>query len=492
VVGSPILRQRPGFEPTSPERKRKDFLVDDCNGSLQRNAWADGTPELFRVAEVLQMRSLPESLAVRPAGQAPHTPSSLRECPGCGMFQLVPPLVPRTVARCSRCNTMLRRTGADPTTSAFALNVAACGMLVIGCTTTLMTVSKVGMFHSANLFSGPQGLRSHGLWELAVIVLFTTVAAPVLKLFLTLYVLVGMRMGTPPLHLRVVFAWVERLRPWSMVEVYLLGVAVAYVKLRALVDIEIGPALYALGALLVTMVAADASLDRQTVWEQIDRRAAPVSGLQHAATAAPYPTSRAIGCLTCGLVSLPPSSGPCECARCGSRLHAREHGSIARTWALTLAALILYVPANYYPVLTVEQLGAGSPSTILGGVQELMESGMYPLAALVFFASVAVPVLKLLGLMTLLVCTQTGRLGHLRDRAVLYRIVSAIGRWSMIDIFMESILVALVQFGTAVTIDPGIGAVAFAGVVIVTIFAAESFDPRLMWDAAEAAAGERK
>jgi paraquat-inducible protein A len=356
----------------------------------------------------------------------------------------------------------------------------------------LMTVSKVGMVHSANLFSGPQGLRSHGLWELAAVVLFTTVAAPVLKLFLTLYVLVGMRMAVPPLHLRVVFAWVERLRPWSMVEVYLLGVAVAYVKLRALVDIEIGPALYALGALLVTMVAADASLDRQTVWEQIDRRAAPVSGLQHAAMVAPYPASGAIGCLTCGLVSLPQPPGPCECARCGSRLHAREHGSIARTWALTLAALILYVPANYYPVLTVEQLGAGSPSTILGGVQELMESGMYPLAALVFFASVAVPVLKLLGLITLLVCTQTGRLGHLRDRAVLYRVVSAIGRWSMIDIFMESILVALVQFGTAVTIDPGIGAVAFAGVVIVTIFAAESFDPRLMWDAAEASARERK
>jgi paraquat-inducible protein A len=171
--------------------------------------------------------------------------------------------------------------------------------------------------------------------------------------------------------------------------------------------------------------------------------------------------------------------------RCGSRLHARKPNSIARTWALLIAASILYVPANTYPVLTVMQLGAGAPSTILGGVEELLASGMYPLAALVFFASIMVPVLKLLGLTGLLISVHMGWGRRLRDRTVLYRIVSAIGRWSMIDIFMESILVALVQFGTVVSIEPGFGAVAFAGVVILTMFAAESFDPRLMWEAAE-------
>jgi len=135
-------------------------------------------------------------------------------------------------------------------------------------------------------------------------------------------------------------------------------------------------------------------------------------------------------------------------------------------------------------VLTVMQLGSGSPSTILGGAEELLAGGMWPLAALVFFASIMVPVLKLVGLSVMLATTQAGWRGRLRDRTVLYRIVSAIGRWSMIDIFMESILVALVQFGAVVTIDPGFGAVAFAAVVILTMFAAEAFDPRLMWDAA--------
>jgi paraquat-inducible protein A len=146
---------------------------------------------------------------------------------------------------------------------------------------------------------------------------------------------------------------------------------------------------------------------------------------------------------------------------------------------------MLYIPANIYPVLTVIQLGSGQPSTILGGVVELFEYGMWPLALLVFFASVAVPVLKLIGLGVLLISTRIGSPYGLRDRTVLYRVVDAIGRWSMIDIFMESILVALVQFGTIASVYPGPGAIAFAAVVILTMFAARSFDPRLMWDRAQ-------
>ncbi len=150
----------------------------------------------------------------------------------------------------------------------------------------------------------------------------------------------------------------------------------------------------------------------------------------------------------------------------------------------------MYRPTSI-PVLTVIQLGAGAPSTIIGGVRELIASRMYPLAALVFFASIAVPLLKLVGLSVMLIATQTGRAGWLRDRTRLYHVVRWIGRWSMIDIFMESLLGALVRFGTIITIEPGIGAVAFCSVVILTIFAAESFDPRLMWDAAEHRATRR-
>jgi paraquat-inducible protein A len=354
---------------------------------------------------------------------------------------------------------------------------AAFALLLITAGTPMMSVSRSGLHHEADLFSGPIGLQEHGMWPLAALVLFTTIGAPLVTVTGNIYVLLGLRMHNPPRHLRAVYGMLTHLRPWSMIEVYLLGVFVAYTKLGALVTIDIGPAMYALGALLLTMIAADALVDPQAVWEAMDSRGLTV---WHA----DQPGPGAIACHTCGLVGRPVAGG--RCRRCYTRLHARKPDSLARTWALLFAATLLYIPANTYPVLTVIQLGSGQPSTILEGVRELLDAGMWPLAALVFFASVAVPMLKLVGLVLLLIGTQRGWMRRLHDRTVLYRFVRWIGRWSMIDIFMDSILVALVQFGGLVTIDPGVGALFFAMVVILTMLAAESFDPRLMWDAAEA------
>jgi len=412
-------------------------------------------------------------------------PPRLRECHDCGQFQIVPALLPATKAQCLRCDATLRHTHRDPLRTPLALNLASLGLFLIAASSTLMQVSSAGQIHVANLFSGPFSLEQDGMWELAAVVLFTTAAAPLGKLACMLYVLIGLRLPRPPRHIRTVFAWVEHLRPWSMVEVYLLGVFVAYAKLGALVQIEAGVALYALGALILTMIAADVMLDAQFVWEEMERRGIPDASTDDATVAMTPPAANMVGCETCRLVS-PLTDPHSRCPRCGFRLHMRKPNSVARTWALALAAAILYVPANAYPVLTVIQLGSGEPSTILGGVEELLSGGQWPLAALVFLASIMVPVLKLFGLTVLLVTTQMGRTARLRDRTVLYRIVDVIGRWSMIDIFMISLLVALVQFGAVVSINPGFGAIAFAGVVILTMFAARAFDPRLIWDAAEA------
>jgi paraquat-inducible protein A len=403
------------------------------------------------------------------------TPARLYECHDCGQFQGVPALPPATTVACLRCDAVLRRTRHDPFGVPLALYLTALVLLIVSAGTPMMSVSRAGLHHEADLFSGPIGLEQHGMGELGALVLFTTIGAPLATVLGNIYVLAGLRMPNPPRHLRAVFATLIHLRPWSMIEVYLLGVFVAYTKLGALVRIDIGIGLYALAGLLLAMVVADAMSDPQAVWEAMDRR-----GLTHWRADRPGP--RAIGCDTCGLVGRPVAGG--RCRRCYARLHVRKPDSVARTWALLIAAAVLYVPANVYPVLSVIQLGAGQPSTILGGARELLDAGLWPLAALVFFASVAVPMLKLVGLIILLTSVQRGWTGHLHDRTVLYRIVRWIGRWSMIDIFMESILVALVQFGGLVTIDPGGGAIAFAGVVVLTMFAAESFDPRLMWDAA--------
>lgn len=195
-------------------------------------------------------------------------------------------------------------------------------------------------------------------------------------------------------------------------------------------------------------------------------------------------------CHSCALLAPVPPAGAGHggdvCRRCGAALHLRKPNSLARCWALVITAFILYIPANAFPVMTVISFGRGSPDTILSGVIHLIEANMWPLAAVVFFASILVPLTKLFVLSYLLITVQRKSNRRLRDRTALYRVTEAVGRWSMIDVFVISILVALVKLGNIATIEPGFGATAFAGVVIVTMLAAESFDPRLIWDAAEA------
>ena len=314
-------------------------------------------------------------------------------------------------------------------------------------------------------------------------IIFVTVLAPLIRLVGMLYVLIRLHERTAAPPSAPVFAWTERLRPWSMLEVFVFGVFVAYVKLGDLVTIGLATGVYALLALTFVLIWMDSALDREAVWERLYR------GNLSRRLARPRWRDR-LRDLRPGQRA--PAQEDPRCPRCESVLHERKPNSVARTWALVIAAAVLYIPANYYPVLSVVQLGAGQPSTILGGVEELLTARQYPLAALVFFASIAVPMLKLIGLSFMLVTIQTGRLGWLRDRTRLYHIVRFIGRWSMIDIFMESLLGALVAFGSVITIEPGAGALAFCAVVILTMFAAETFDPRLMWDAAAASVRERR
>jgi len=409
----------------------------------------------------------------------------LRECMGCGLFQLVPALETDTRSSCTRCGTLLRRCGRDPLNRGLALNAAALGLFIIVWTAMLMKVSTAGIVHETTLISGPMELVRQGLWPLAIAVAFTTALAPLAKFAGAIYVLVGLRLPRPLPNLRGVFRFQRKIALWSMLEVLLLGVFVAFTKLGSLVQMDIGPAVYALGLVTVVVVWADVVLEPNAVWEAIEQ-----SGQTHA----PMPPvllamqPGACGCETCGLVSVP-TGHDARCPRCGAALHARKPDSLHRTWAFVIAGAILYIPANYYPVLTVISAGSGMPSTILGGVEELLSSRMYPLALLVFFASILVPVFKLIGLAlmlmaTMLVATEAGARVFLPQRTSLYFVVAWIGRWSMVDIFMESLLGALVQFGAVATIVPGVGAVAFCAVVLLTIVAAETFDPRLMWDAA--------
>ena len=196
-----------------------------------------------------------------------------------------------------------------------------------------------------------------------------------------------------------------------------------------------------------------------------------------------------VPCESCHLLThyRPPidDGGVYRCPRCDAALHGRIPDSIRRSWALLIAAAALYIPANILPIMTVKTFGRGEPNTILSGIMELIAAQMWPIATVVFVASILVPILKVGTLSYLLISVQRGSVRRRRDRTRLYRITEAIGRWSMVDIYVVAILVAVVKLGNIAEIEAGPAGIPFAGVVILTMLAASSFDPRLIWDSGE-------
>ena len=420
---------------------------------------------------------------IAPVRVAPH----LRECPYCGLVQRLPQAVRGQTIRCGRCGGWIRSVRADPVRTAFACAIASAALYVVSLFAPMMTLDVIGRTNTVSLLSGPLALGSAdtALGAIGILVGFTTVMVPGLVIASDLVLFTGVLRTPIPAFVPVLLRFRQRFRPWAMTEVYMLGIFVAYSKLISLAHVEVQPAIYALAAMMVLLIATDSAFDAETVWERAcDEHLARHAGCERTAAAA---GPRVFGCPDCGLVMEAPEAhahATLRCPRCDAAVRRRKPDSLRRTVMWLLAALILYIPANILPVLTLVRLGQGGPSTILGGVQELYAAGELPLALLVFFASITVPCLKIAGLFTLVTAThlRSGRM--LRDRANLFRVIDFIGRWSMIDVFMVSILVAVVRFGFLATVHANYGIVAFASVVVLTLFAASAFDPRLMWDAA--------
>lgn len=194
-------------------------------------------------------------------------------------------------------------------------------------------------------------------------------------------------------------------------------------------------------------------------------------------------SSGLLGCECCGLVSeAGPSVAAARCPRCGFGLHARKPDSLQRTSAYLTAAVVLYVPANTLPIMSTSSVILGREShTILGGIIELAHSGSWDLALIVFIASIAVPILKIAALALLVITAQRRSRWRQAERASLYRVIETVGHWSMLDVFVVVLLVGMVRFGAFATVEPAAGLLAFGGVVVLTMLASASFDPRLIW-----------
>ena len=407
-------------------------------------------------------------------------------CHECDALHHLQSLPEHAKAHCSCCDALLyEHVSSQAVHHNLALQFTALLLFVMANTFPFMSLKLAGRVETDHLLSGPLALFDTGMNDIGLLVLLTSIVFPLLTMLASLYLLVPASLGLRAPAMASVFRLVQHLMPWSLLGVFMLAVLIAIVKLLDLAEIEVGVAMMAYAALLPVSVLAMQGMNSGLFWPHqlheggnID---APRDGLGRALNRG------RLHCHTCSLLVLRPklkssSHEEAHCPRCHDILHARKPNSIARTWALLIAATILLFPANILPIMTVTQLGQGEPSTILAGVEHLIKAGMWHLGLIVFFASIMVPVSKLLTLVFLLLSLHFKSLWRPYDRTRLFRMTEMIGSWSMVDIFVIGILTSLVSMDALASIEPGIAASYFAASVVLTMMAAQSFDPRLIWD----------
>ena len=379
-------------------------------------------------------------------------------------------------ALCTQCGSLLYRQIHNGIDKALALYLAAFLLMIIANSFPFLSLQIGGRIEHNILISGALALHQLGMTELGLLVFLTSVFFPIVVILGMLYLLLLIRMGLTPPAKGAIFRLVNALQPWNLVGVFVLGVLIAIVKLLDLAEVIPGTALFAMFSMLVIMTIANLSFEPSSIWPHT-----AVNELDLNNTGKTAIDQQLFNCHTCAYL-VPIAAKLAHCPRCQTPLHSRKHNSITRTWALIFTAGILLIPANLYPIMTVIRFGQGAPDTILSGVIHLIEGGLWPLALIVFFASIFIPLLKLIVLSLLAFTAQNQSSWRVRDRSRLYRVTEVIGAWSMVDIFLIGLLAALVNLGALATIRPGVGAIYFAAAVITTIFAAHSFDPRLIWD----------
>lgn len=404
----------------------------------------------------------------------------LIECEHCASIYRRHQLEPGETANCARCGATLWRYSGLTLSNWLALAIAALIVFGVANAYPVASMSVQGMVQQASLLDAIFITWRQDHWVVAIMTGMAGFALPMLQLSVLLWVLGPLSRGREPLGFRTAMRLLGFLRPWCMVPVFLLGVLVAVVKLAGMAAVTPGIGLVAFGILtiLLTMLGR---LSPHVLWRYAESvGVVPVHIPQTA------PDTVLTGCHVCGQVqALPRAADPEEhhhCVRCDALVHFRKPDHLARTWALLLAAVVFYIPANVLPVMQVRSVLGDSAHTILGGVVELWDMGSWDIALIVFIASVAVPLTKLLALMLLLLTEKWRSTTNLRPRTRLYQMVEFIGQWSMLDVFVVILLAALADFQGLMEISAGAGAAAFGLTVILTMLSAMSFDLRRSWD----------
>ncbi|WP_233857350.1 paraquat-inducible protein A [Paraburkholderia sp. HD33-4] len=418
------------------------------------------------------------------------THGKLIACHECDLLQREVPVPEGGGLRCRRCRAKLCRELPNSFDRALAFSLAAVVLFTISNVYPIVGLSVNGTVVETTLLGAVSVIYDEGKWPIAALVFVTTVLMPILQTVSMLWLLIPLKFDHAPWGGPAIFRLCQFCGPWGMTEVLILGLLVALVKLSAIAGVVVGPALWSFGILMFVLAAAGSAFDTRNLWSRVTTVQYTGTGssldeasLQGAITAAQCGLAR---CHDCGLlVSAQDNPHAFHCPRCGATMHLRKPASLSRTWAFLIAAMVMYVPANMLPVMYTNSLFGTENDTILSGVVYLWTSGSWPLAIVVFVASIAVPMLKILALGYLTISTQMHSRWYPVERTRIYRMVEFVGRWSMLDIYVITMLVALVQFQALATIQAGNAAIAFGAVVVLTMFAAMAFDPRLIWDEVE-------
>lgn len=407
---------------------------------------------------------------------ATHSSRSHILCPQCDLLVALPELQDGQKAACPRCGTTLITKWHLPRQRPTAYAVAALFMLLLANLFPFINMKVAGVSSEVTLLEIPGVMFSEDYTSLGTFFMVFVQAVPTLCL-VTILLLVN-RIPLPLSLQRHLARALFQLKSWGMAEIFLAGILVSFVKLMAYGDIGVGTSFVPWCLFCVLQLRAFQCVDRRWLWDDIQ----PMPVVEQPLKVGVAGIHQGLRSCRCCTAIVPEHQ--LICPRCETKGHIRRRHSLQWTLALLMTSIMLYLPANILPIMVTEVLGSKYPSTILAGVILLWSEGSYPVALVIFIASIMVPTLKMLAIGWL--CWDAKGHGR-RDSErmhLIYEVVEFVGRWSMIDVFVIAVLSALVRMGALMSIYPEIGAVMFSLVVILTMFAAMTFDPRLSWDRA--------
>ena len=409
-------------------------------------------------------------------------------CPGCDLLlEEIQPTTTHT-ATCPRCLRRLHRHRPDSIMRTMVLSLTGLLLYLPANFTPLLTFNILGTETSSSLFRSTVSMFDQGEYLVGILVVLTGLIFPFMTLSLLFGTSAGLLLGRRHKWMRIFLHRYHHLTEWAMTDIYLIAVFITVIKMYHGAAIEYNPGFFCFIGLVATTVAAQTSIDRTLFWNKLERKEEKKSLV--IATGAHVRTGREAGLLLCrSCHKVTPlaavQEGRTNCPRCGEILHMRKQNSIDRSWALIVTAVLLTLPANLLPIMSVSRLGRVTESTIIDGIILFFQGGSYGIGLIILTASVLVPLFKIIGMTLILISIHNRRTTWLRHKTLMFRFIQFVGRWSMLDIFVIALLCSLVRFGTLSAVDTAPAALYFSAVVLCTMFAAISFDPRLLWDSAE-------